>query len=530
MGGGSGVVNPALSVFSFDHDHRLSPAQLRALLGGKGFSLWLMRRELGLPVPPGFTIGTDECLPYLASGLSGPLEGAVRREVERIGTQFGKAFGDSREPLLVSVRSGAEASMPGMMDTILNVGMTPAIAGTLARAAGDAVFAQQSYLRFLVSFARIVHGLQIDEPVDLPNDETDLTRTVAKVRAALIARLGEGVLDDPWAQIFAAIGAVFASWNNPRSLAYRARAHVEDANGTAVTVQAMVFGNLDELSGTGVAFTRNPSTGDPAPCGDFLFRAQGDDVVGGVSRTLPLDAFKRAMPEAYGELAAAMATLERYHRDLCDIEFTVERGRLWLLQARVGKRSPLAAPRIAVDLVREGKVGLTPEEAVERIDPGLLAGAARIERAATGEQPIATGLGVSPGSATGRIVFTPDRAVELCEAGDDVLLVRRETSPDDVHGMGIAKGILTTLGGMMSHAAVVARAWGIPAVCGVENVELADGEFRCGGKVYHEGDVLSIDGDAGAVFAGAIASSAAIDPYLEILREWAAQTRIRASA
>ena len=410
MGGGSGVVSPALSVFSFDHDHRLSPARLRALLGGKGFSLWLMRRELGLPVPPGFTIGTDECLPYLASGLSDPLERAVRREVERIGTQFGKAFGDAREPLLVSVRSGAEASMPGMMDTILNVGMTPAIAETLARAAGDAVFAQQSYLRFLVSFARIVHGLQIDEPVDLPNDETDLRRTVAKVRAALITRLGEGVLDDPWAQLFAAIGAVFASWNSPRSLAYRARAHVEDANGTAVTVQAMVFGNLDELSGTGVAFTRNPSTGDPAPCGDFLFRAQGDDVVGGVSRTLPLDAFKRAMPEAYDELAAAMATLERYHRDLCDIEFTVERGRLWLLQARVGKRSPLAAPRIAVDLVREGKVGLTPAEAVERIDPGLLSGAARIERAATGEQPIATGLGVSPGSATGRIVFSPDRA------------------------------------------------------------------------------------------------------------------------
>jgi pyruvate, orthophosphate dikinase len=530
MGGGSEVTGAAPSVFSFDCEHRQSPARLRALLGGKGFSLWLMRRELGMPVPPGFTIGTDECPAYLANGLSDALERAIRREAERIGAHLGKAFGDVSEPLLVSVRSGAAASMPGMMDTILNVGMTPAIVEALTRATGDAVFAQQSYLRFLVSFARIAHGLEIDAPADPPKDEANLGREVAKVRAALIARLGEGALDDPWAQLFAAVGAVFASWNSPRALAYRARAHVQDADGTAVTVQAMVFGNLDQRSGTGVAFTRNPSTGDPAPCGDFLPRAQGDDVVGGASRTQPLDAFARAMPEAYGELAAAMATLERSYRDLCDIEFTVERGRLWLLQARVGKRSPLAAPRIAVDLVREGKVGLTHAEAVERIDPDLLWGSARMERAATSERPIATGLGVSPGSATGRIVFDPDRAIELSEAGEDVLLVRRETSPKDVHGMGVAKGILTTLGGMMSHAAVVARAWGIPAVCGVENVDLADDQLVCGGKVYREGDVLSIDGDAGAVFAGAIASNVAVDPYLEILRDWAAQTRIRSSA
>ena len=365
MGGGGEGTGAAYSVFSFDHEHRQSPARLSALLGGKGFSLWLMRRELGLPVPPGFTIGTDECQAYLANGLGNALERAIRQEVERIGAHLRKAFGDVSEPLLVSVRSGAAASMPGMMDTILNVGMTPAIVESLTRVTGDAIFAQQSYLRFLVSFARIVQGLEIAESADLPKDEANLRREVAKVRAALIARLGEGALDDPWAQLFAAIGAVFASWNSPRALAYRARAHVQDADGTAVTVQAMVFGNLDHQSGTGVAFTRNPSTGDPAPCGDFLFRAQGDDVVGGASRTQPLDAFGRAMPEAHGELAAAMATLERYYRDLCDIEFTVERGRLWLLQARVGKRSPLAAPRIAADLVREGKVGLTHAEAIE---------------------------------------------------------------------------------------------------------------------------------------------------------------------
>jgi pyruvate,orthophosphate dikinase len=261
-----------------------------------------------------------------------------------------------------------------------------------------------------------------------------------------------------------------------------------------------------------------------------LFCAQGDDVVGGGSRTLPLQAFEQAMPDVYRELASAMDRLETYYRDMCDIEFTVERGRLWLLQARVGKRSPLAAPRIAVDLVREGRVGLQPAEAAARIDPELLSGATSIARASTEGAPIAAGLGVSPGSATGKIVFDPDRAVELAEVGEDVLLVRRETSPEDVHGMGVAKGILTTLGGMMSHAAVVARAWGVPAVCGVVDVEIDGASLRCHDAVYREGDILSIDGDTGAVYAGAIASRVAVDPYLVTLREWASSATDRAHA
>jgi pyruvate,orthophosphate dikinase len=523
-------VSKANLVSSFDHPYRDSHEELRARLGGKGFSLWLMRHELKLPVPPGFTIGTSACQDYLRDGPSDALRAAIREAVDGVEAELGERFGDPLKPLLVSVRSGAAASMPGMMDTVLNVGMTPAIAEALAAATGSQLFALQSYYRFLVGFAEIVHGLTLERPRDPPENIEALRAGIASGRAALARKIGEAALDDTWTQLLAAVGAVFNSWNSPRAIAYRERANVRDANGTAVTIQAMVFGNLDERSGTGVVFTRNPSTGDPKPCGDFLFRAQGDDVVGGVSRTLPLEAFERAMPDAYAELAGAMERLELCYRDMCDIEFTVQRGRLWLLQARVGKRSPLAAPRIAVDLVREGKVGLTPADAVKRIEPELLSGTTTIDRAATDHRPVASGLGVSPGSATGRIVFDPDRAVEWADRGEDVLLVRCETSPADVHGMGVAKGILTTLGGMMSHAAVVARAWGIPAVCGVTGVELGDRELRCGDAVFREGDLVSIDGDSGAVYAGAIASSAAIDPYLSILRDWSTPESLRASA
>ena len=515
-------------VSSFDFDHREPHARLRARLGGKGFSLWLMRHELGLPVPPGFTIETGQCQPYLSDGLRAPLKRDIDQAMGAVEREIGRRFGDRSGPLLVSVRSGAAASMPGMMDTVLNVGMTPTNAEALAEATANPVFALQSYLRFLVAFASIVHGLDVDRRPGLPDSVPALREEIAAVRAAILALPVGASLDDPWAQLFAAIGAVFRSWNSPRAIAYRERAHVVDANGTAVTVQAMVYGNLDEKSGTGVAFTRNPSTGEPAACGDFLFCAQGDDVVGGSSRTLPLHAFEQAMPEVYRELVSAMSRLETYYRDMCDIEFTVERGRLWLLQARVGKRSPLAAPRIAVDLVREGRVGLQPAEAAARIDPELLSGTTAIGRASTAGMPIATGLGVSPGTGTGKIVFDPDRAVARAEAGEDVLLVRRETSPEDVHGMGVAKGILTTLGGMMSHAAVVARGWGVPAVCGVEGVELDGTSMRCGNAVYREGDILSIDGDTGAVYAGPIASHVAVDPYLVTLREWASSAAARA--
>ena len=529
-GQGDGLLESAPAVSFFDFGHREPHARLRARLGGKGFSLWLMRHELGLPVPPGFTIETGQCQPYLREGLREPLKRDIDRAMAVVEREIKRRFGDRSDPLLVSVRSGAAASMPGMMDTVLNVGMTLANAEALAEATAKPVFALQSYLRFLVTFASAVHGLDLGRLPGLPDNVATLREDIAAVRGTILAMPAGASLDDPWAQLFDAIGAVFRSWNSPRAIAYRERAHVEDANGTAVTVQAMVFGNLDERSGTGVVFTRNPSTGEPAPCGDFLFCAQGDDVVGGGSRTLPLQAFEQAMPDVYRELGSAMDQLETYYRDMCDIEFTVERGRLWLLQARVGKRSPLAAPRIAVDLVREGRVGLQPAEAAARIDPELLSGATSIARASTDGAPISGGLGVSPGSATGKIVFDPDRAVELAEAGEDVLLVRRETSPEDVHGMGVAKGILTTLGGMMSHAAVVARAWGVPAVCGVVGVEIDGASLRCGDAVYREGDILSIDGDTGAVYAGAIASRVAVDPYLVTLREWASSATDRAHA
>ncbi len=519
---------PAVSFFDFEH--REPHARLRARLGGKGFSLWLMRHELGLPVPPGFTIETSQCQPYLREGLRQPLKRDIEQAMAAIEREIERRFGDRSDPLLVSVRSGAAASMPGMMDTVLNVGMTLANAEAVAETTVNPVFALQSYLRFLVAFASTVHGLDLGRRPALLDNVATLREDIAAARGVILALPAGASLDDPWAQLFDVIGAVFRSWNSPRAIAYRERAHVEDANGTAVTVQAMVFGNLDGRSGTGVAFTRNPSTGEPAPCGDFLFCAQGDDVVGGGSRTLPLQAFEQTMPDVYRELASAMDRLETYYRDMCDIEFTVERGRLWLLQARVGKRSPLAAPRIAVDLVREGRVGLQPAEAAARIDPELLSGATSIARASTDGAPIAGGLGVSPGSATGKIVFDPDRAVELAEAGEEVLLVRRETSPEDVHGMGVAKGILTTLGGMMSHAAVVARAWGVPAVCGVVGIEIDGASLRCGDAVYREGDILSIDGDTGAVYAGAIASGVAVDPYLVTLREWASSATDRAHA
>jgi pyruvate, orthophosphate dikinase len=513
-------------IYAFDHHHTESHDELRRRLGGKGFSLWLMTRELKLPVPPGFTIETKQCQTFLEGGPLPDLDAAIRGQIGGLEKTLGRRFEGNAEPLLVSVRSGAASSMPGMMDTVLNVGMTPATAAALADLSGDALFAFQSYKRFLVSYAGTVLGLETKYGPPGHETEAELRADIEHLRREIARSCELDALDDPWHQLFSTVLAVFKSWNSPRAVSYRAREHIDDKIGTAVNVQAMVFGNLDDRSGTGVAFTRNPSTGEPFPCGDFLFRAQGDDVVGGTHHTLPLQEMAGALPGAYADLLQAMERLEAYHRDLCDIEFTVERGKLWMLQARVGKRSPAAAPRIAVDLVREGKVGLNRLEAVRRISPDLLSGAVQIARATTISKPVAQGLGTSPGVATGQVVFDPDRAVELSDSGIDLILVRRETSPEDVHGMGVAKGILTTLGGMMSHAAVVARAWNIPAVCGVTDVELNENGLLIADTLIREGDVISIDGDTGAVYLGSIAAAAAVDPYIEILRNWAAEPAI----
>jgi pyruvate,orthophosphate dikinase len=510
-------------IYAFDHHHTGPHSELRQRLGGKGFSLWLMTRELGLPVPPGFTIETKQCEDFLQGRPLPELKASIQAQIDRLEKALGRSLGRSVEPLLVSVRSGAASSMPGMMDTVLNVGMTPESAKDLADLSGDAVFAFQSYKRFLVSYAGTVLGLATKHRAPRLETEAELHADIDSLRKEIAGSCDLGLLDDPWHQLFSTVEAVFKSWNSPRAIAYRARERIDNAIGTAVNVQAMVFGNLDHLSGTGVAFTRNPSTGEPAPCGDFLFRAQGDDVVGGTHRTLPLEEMARALPNVYADLLQAMERLEDYHRDLCDIEFTIERGKLWLLQARIGKRSPAAAPRIAVDLVHEDKVGLTRSEAVQRIDPELLSGAVQIGRALTAAKPIAWGLGTSPGAATGHVVFDADRAVELSGSGTDLILVRRETSPEDVHGMGAAKGILTTLGGMMSHAAVVARSWNIPAVCGLAEAELTESGLLIADTLVREGDIVSIDGDTGAVYLGSIAAAATVDPYLEILRTWAAE-------
>lgn len=504
-------------IYAFHHAHKGVAAELTALLGGKGYSLWLMSNALKLPVPPGFTITTEAATEFAGQGMTPALVEETNQSLIQLETAMGRAFGADQDPLLVSVRSGAAQSMPGMMDTLLNVGMTLANTRWLETQTGDAEFAWGSYRRFLVSFATLVLGR------DMKGGHGDLL-AMADAKAACHALrdiINDPRIDTPKDQLLAAIETVFASWQSPRAISYRAKVGLSDAGGTAVNIQAMVFGNLDDTSGTGVAFTRDPSTGAPVRCGDFLFRAQGDDVVSGDSLTQPLADFEAAMPECYARLEDAMVRLEAHYRDMCDIEFTVERGRLWMLQARVGKRSPAAAPRIAVDLCKEGV--LRHDEALARVPSDLLQSGAHSGRAVGQGAPIGKGLAVSPGVATGAIVFDPDRALELAEEGHDVILVRHETSPEDVHGMGVAQGILTTLGGMMSHAAVVARAWGIPAVCSMEDVTLNDEGLHCGGKIYREGDVLSIDGKSGLVFSGAIESEHEVDPYIDTLLGWAAK-------
>jgi len=502
----------------FDCDHKAPISELSARLGGKGLGLWVMSKELALSVPPGFTIETSACRAWLAGALPPHFHEDVRREVAQLEGRLGKRLGDPKAPLIVSVRSGSAASMPGMMDTLLNVGMTPAVVEALAEASGDRLFAVQSYRRFLHAFGTTVLGLELGAHAPETDAVEKIDADICRIREEIADRYSIEMIDDPWRQLFAAIEAVFQSWLSPRARAYREREKIPNDLGTAVNVQAMVFGNLDARSGTGVAFTRNPSTGEAGLCGDFLFRAQGDDVVGGTHRTLPLSVLETALPECYAELAESAHRLEGYFRDLCDIEFTIERGKLWLLQARVGKRSPAAAPRIAVELVREGK--LTKSEALRRIDANVLSGSVHVDRLATTQEPLARGVPASPGAATGRAVFDVERAIELAQQGLDIILVRRETSPEDVHGMSVARGIVTTLGGTLSHAAVVARAWNLPAVCGLEQAVLEDQALRIGDIRIRDGDLISIDGSLGAVYLGEMARASLEDPYLKTLRAW----------
>jgi pyruvate, orthophosphate dikinase len=457
----------------FDFPHAGSEADIVQRIGGKGLSLWLMTTKLALPVPPGFTI---------EAGVAHVDPDHLRGAVAELETRTGQKLGDPHAPLFLSVRSGAQVSMPGMMDTILNVGLTPAVMAGLK----DQRFAADSLSVFRAGF---------DEAV--PDHEN---------------------YDDAYAVLEASVAAVFASWNSPRAQSYREREGISADLGTAVTVQAMVFGNADDQSGTGVAFSRNPSTGDAMPTGDWLPCAQGEAVVAGTHNTQDLAALAVLHPNAHSELLDAMTRLESHYRDMVDVEFTIERGKLWILQARRGKRSPAAAARIAVDLA--GKGLLTKQEALGIVPSGVLDGSIRLTRRSGDALPIANGLGVSPGLVTGLVALNCDTAIDMVDEGKDVILVRRETSPEDVHGMGVAVGILTATGGAVSHAALVAREWCISAVCGA-SIEISDDHFRAGGLRVNSGDEISIDGSSGEIFLGRVSGEAVDDPHVTKLRGWA---------
>jgi pyruvate,orthophosphate dikinase len=475
-------------VYAFE-DLRGQPlAEVRKTIGSKAANLAAMANELGLPVPPGFAVSTAACLEYLAHGWPEGLEDEIRAHMAGVEKALGRRFGDPADPLLVSVRSGAPVSMPGMMDTLLNLGLNSATAPGLAKLSGDGSFVEACRARLAKSYPDIV---------------------------------GVPVPEDPWEQLHGAVEAVFRSWNSERARAYRTREGIPDDLGTGVIVQAMVFGNCSDDSATGVLFTRNPATGENVLYGDIMFRAQGEDVVAGTHQTEPIAVLDQRMPAVAAELRRNAEALERHYTDVCDIEFTIERGRLWMLQTRIGKRSPQAAVRIAVEMAEDPGFPLSRADAVQRV-AHLLADPPRaaVERC-TGAAAIAQGLGVSPGLACGEIVTSPEEAVAAAGQGRRVILVRHETSPDDVHGMAKAVGILTTTGGLASHAAVVARGWGIPAVVGAAAVSVAADRVIIGDHRFAPGDVLTVDGGSGEVFAGAVVGTATIVPEAATLLGWA---------
>ncbi|WP_028958925.1 pyruvate, phosphate dikinase [Streptomyces sp. UNC401CLCol] len=489
------------------------------LLGGKGANLAEMTR-LGLPVPPGFIVTTEACRAYLATGGEPPgLSREISDHLAALERAAGRRLGQRDDPLLVSVRSGARYSMPGMMETILDVGLNDDSVQGLAKSAGDERFAWDSYRRLVQMFGCTVMGVDgalFDQALedlkrdvgaadDLGLNAGDLAGLVETYKEVIRRETGESFPQSPAEQLQRAVLAVFQSWNVERARLYRRREHIPDDLGTAVTVQTMVFGNLGPDSGSGVAFTRDPATGRSGVYGDYLANAQGEDVVSGIRNTVPLDELARIAPEAYEELRRHMATLEAHYRDLCDIEFTVERGRLWMLQTRVGKRTAEAAFTIASALADEGLV--TADEALERVHGDQLARLMfpRFDASAVRE-PLAQGVPASPGAAVGAAVFDSGEAVRRAADGEKVVLVREETTPDDLPGMVAAQAILTSRGGKTSHAAVVARGMGTVCVCGAEEitVDTRRRRFTVGGTVVEEGTVISVDGSAGAVYPGAV--------------------------
>jgi pyruvate,orthophosphate dikinase len=549
-------------VYAFGGGGADGDASMKNLLGGKGANLAEMS-ALGLPVPPGFTITTQACTHYYQNGRAYPAEllTEVKAALAKVEQIAGKRFGDPANPLLVSVRSGARASMPGMMDTVLNLGLNDQTVEGLARLSGDERFAFDSYRRFIQMYSNVVLGLDhhmFEEILDDAKDrvsayvDTDLSaadwrEVVGEYKQAVERELGAPFPQDVQDQLWGAVGAVFTSWMNDRAKFYRRMHDIPESWGTAVNVQSMVFGNMGATSATGVAFTRNPSTGEARLYGEFLINAQGEDVVAGIRTPQSLTRIAReemgdetpsmeeAMPQVFAQFKAVVERLERHYRDMQDIEFTVEQGKLYMLQTRNGKRTAKAALKVAVDMAAEGLI--TRNEAIARIEPSSLdqllhptldPDAAR--------EIVATGLPASPGAATGKLVFTSEEAERLGSAGDAVILVREETSPEDIHGMHAARGIVTARGGMTSHAAVVARGMGRPCVSGAGELQIDQkaGVFRARGRSFKAGDIITIDGSRGEILAGAVAM---IEPELTgdfaTLMGWADQVRrlkVRANA
>ncbi len=549
-------------VYGFGGGSADGDASMKNLLGGKGANLAEMS-SLGLPVPPGFTITTEACVHYYSNGQTYPegLHAQVATGLQTVEGVVGKTFGDASNPLLVSVRSGARASMPGMMDTVLNLGLNDQTVEGLAALSGDRRFAFDSYRRFITMYSSVVLGMSHDNFEEVLDDhkdrlgvtvDTDLKasdweKVVAEYKAVVERELGRPFPQDPHEQLWGAVSAVFASWMNDRAKFYRRMHDIPESWGTAVNVQSMVSGNMGETSATGVAFTRNPSTGEARLYGEFLINAQGEDVVAGIRTPQSLTragreemgetapSMEEAMPAVFAQFVDVVGKLETHYRDMQDIEFTVEQGRLWMLQTRNGKRTAKSALKIAVDLASEGLI--TREEAISRVEPSALdqllhptldPNAAR--------SVVAQGLPASPGAATGKIVFDADEAERLSQLGDAVILVREETSPEDIHGMHAARGIVTARGGMTSHAAVVARGMGRPCVSGAGEIHIDEkaGTFTARGRTFRAGEVVTIDGSKGEVLDGAVAM---IEPELtgdfQTLMGWAdgvRRLRVRANA
>ncbi len=511
------------------------------LLGGKGANLAEMTTVLQLPVPPGFTVSTDACRDYMHGGWPAGLDAEVTKHVAKLEKAMGRTLGDPSDPLLVSVRSGAKFSMPGMMDTVLNLGLNDASVDGLAAVTANERFAYDSYRRFIAMFGKIVLGIDgdvfehaIDAAKTSEGAANDAQLSVkalkglcTKYKAAVKKATGSPFPQDPREQLDMAIEAVFKSWNGARAIAYRVREKISHELGTAVNVQTMVFGNRDDNSGTGVGFTRNAATGENRSYGDFLVNAQGEDVVAGIRKTEDLDRMAHHFPEIHDELLDIFVRLEAHYTDMCDTEFTIEQGKLWMLQTRIGKRTGRAALTMAVDMTKgttDGRGGtwkISREEAVTRVSEEHLDSVLHPQFSTKGKA-IAKGLGASPGAAVGKVYFTADSAEAAWKKGEDVILVRMETSPDDVHGMMASKGILTARGGLVSHAAVVAHGWGTPAVVGAEAIKIEGSQFSVGDTVVKQGDWLSLDGTTGDVVVGKLEMVASKPPAeFDILLKWA---------